>query len=81
VSILAWVGRQELTPSSFAGQADKSTNWDRRRRIRNSSSEKEVASLKETQVEIQNGERQLGLSTDDESTEFGSLADFAFSYP
>jgi hypothetical protein len=76
--------RPESTRLSFAGRVGKSTNWDRRRRTRNSSSEREAVSSKE----VRKGTRRLPPSTDqfifegwgavksDESTEFGSLADF-----
>src|SRR5208282_592469 len=38
----AWERRQKLTPSSFGGRADRSTSWDRWRRIRRSSCAREA---------------------------------------
>src|SRR5713101_9481427 len=45
--ISAWARRQELRRLSYDGPAGRSTNWDRSRRIRNWSSEREAGSSEE----------------------------------
>src|SRR6202521_5912796 len=59
-SILAWARRQESTQSSFAGQVDKSKNWERSRRTRNSSSRRDAVSLLE--ILERNPERRLAVA-------------------
>src|SRR5208283_5249365 len=71
--ILAGVRRPESMPLSFTGQVGRSTNWDRRQRTRNWSSERAAGSSSGSQ-------RKKALESG-ESTEFGRLAHFDLQLP